>query len=77
MQGKLRAGSTFASEGGRSRLSRESIAVFGRSQERLHHLRIVKIAVEGVQLIEPEAVATEVGVAARVGISLQVSEVLH
>src|SRR5687767_7977990 len=58
-------------------LSWEAPAVFKGHQERLDHLGISKVAVEAVQLLQPEVVTGEVFVWSSIGIASQVSEVLH
>jgi len=59
------------------RLTRKSFAVFGRRKESFHHFGIVKVAVEVIQLVEPELVTAEVVVATGVRITAEISEVLH
>jgi len=59
------------------RLTRKSFAVFGRRKESFHHFGIVKVAVEVIQLVEPELVTAEVAVATGVRITAEISEVLH
>src|SRR5688500_6243754 len=54
-----------------NQLSCETRAVFGRADERLHHLRLLEVSVEAIELREPELVT------ALVRIPSQVSEVLH
>src|SRR5687768_14180706 len=49
----------------------EALAVLQRADEGLDHLGVLEVAVEAVQLVEPEVVARGVGVAP------QVAEVLH
>src|SRR5215203_3463453 len=56
--------------GKRSRLA-EALAVLGRGDEGLDHLRLDVVAAKLVQLREPEVVARLIGVAA------EVAEVLH
>ena len=41
-------------------LRTEALSVFGRVDEGFYHFRSAKIAVEAIQLIEPEVVAGEV-----------------
>src|SRR6266540_2614431 len=52
-------------------LAREAVAVFTGDDERLDHFRLFKVAVELVQLVQPEREATGVSVAS------QVTEVFH
>ena len=61
-----------------SRLA-EALAVLGRDEEGLDHLRIEEIAIELVELREPEVVALEVERRFRrvVGITAHLTEVLH
>src|SRR5215213_2804522 len=55
----------------------ETLAVLVRREERLDHLRALKVAAEVFQLLEPEVVAVEVRVGRVVGRAPQVAEVLH
>src|SRR5207249_9560498 len=48
-----------------------------RSDEGLDHFGMREVAVEGVQLVEPEVIAVEVRVGGVVGIAAQITEVLH
>src|SRR6185503_4540213 len=52
-------------------LLREAVAVFGRYDESLHHLRLFKVAIELVQLVEPELKTGCVSIAP------QIAEVFH
>src|ERR1700755_708229 len=57
----------------------EALAVFGRGDEGFDHLGGDEVAVEVVELLEPEVVALEVQVRLRrrVRVATQVAEVLH
>ena len=60
-------------------LRAEALSVFGRVDKGLDHFGLSEIAVEAVQLIEPEVVAGEVqsGLRCIVRVPAQVTEVLH
>jgi hypothetical protein len=51
--------------------------VFQRAEEGLDHFSLQEVAVELVQLVQPEVIAVEVVVRRRVRIPAQVAEVLH
>jgi len=53
------------------------LSVLERDEEGLHHLPLNEVAVELIQLIQPEVVPGKVGVRQVVWISAQVTEVLH
>src|SRR5213080_2891402 len=55
----------------------ESSSILGRNDERLNHLGGIVIAVELVQLIQPEFVARVIGVLAAVRIAPQITHELH
>src|SRR5919107_1388731 len=55
----------------------EALAVFGRDEEGANHLGAYEVAVELVELVEPEVVAVEVRVGRVVGVAAEVSEVFH
>src|SRR6266850_3891312 len=55
----------------------EAAAIFTRDEERFHHLGVAEVAIEGIQLVQPEAVSCEVCVRSDIGIAPQVSEILH
>jgi hypothetical protein len=55
----------------------ESLPVFDRRQERLHHFSLNVVAVELIQLGQPEVVAVKGPVGRVVRIPSQVTEVLH
>src|SRR6266545_1936897 len=57
----------------------EPLSILARDQERLHHLGVLEVAVELVELRQPEVVALKVECRFRriVGIAAQVTEVLH
>src|SRR5438874_11495882 len=55
----------------------ESASILGRNDERLNHLGSIVIAVEWVQLIQPEFVARVIGVLAAVRIAPRLTHELH
>src|SRR6266545_7318232 len=61
----------------RRRSLTEALAVFGGDDEGLDHLSADVVAVEEVQLIQPEVVAAQVGIRRGVRVATQVTEVLH
>src|ERR671913_33020 len=60
-----------------SALLAEPLAVLNRVDEGAHHLRVNEVAVELVELREPEVVAVEVRVGRVVRVAPEVAEVLH
>src|SRR5438128_1957972 len=60
-----------------SRLFLESSSILGRNDERLNHFGRIVIAVELVQLIQPEFVASIIGVLAAVRIAPEITHELH
>ena len=55
----------------------ESSSILGRNDERLNHFGRIVIAVELVQLIQPEFVASIIGVLAAVRIAPEITHELH
>src|SRR5581483_2386138 len=55
----------------------KSLPIFDRGEECFDHLGVDVVAVELVQLVQPEVVAVPVSIRRIVGIALEVSEVLH
>jgi hypothetical protein len=51
--------------------------VFVRRDEGLHHFRVLEVSVELVQLGQPKVVAGIVMVRSVVGISLEITKLLH
>ena len=56
--------------------SKSSLILF-RVNERLHHVGLNKIAVELIQFVQPEIVTVKISLRRVVGISLEITEVLH
>src|SRR5258707_14648265 len=55
----------------------KSFSILKRGDKGLDHFRLNKVAVEAVQLVQPEVVAGEVSVGEVIWISSQVTKVLH
>src|SRR5437016_8982103 len=55
----------------------ETLTVFARRQKRLHHLGSREVAIELIQFVQPEIVTIKISLRRVVGISLEISEVLH
>ena len=55
----------------------KSLPIFGRRDESLYHIGVLKVAVELIQLRQPEVIAGVVSVLWIIGIASQVSKVLH
>src|SRR5260370_38187716 len=57
----------------------EALVILDRTNKRPHHLRIDEVAVELVELVQPEikAVKIQVGLWRRIRISSQIPQVLH
>src|SRR5436853_552526 len=55
----------------------KSLTVFARVNERLDHVGILEVAVELVELGQPEIVTRVIGVGSIIRIASQVAEVLH
>src|SRR5436189_5151568 len=55
----------------------EALPILSRSNKRLHHLGINVIAIELIQLRQPEIVAGVVSVGAAVWIAAEIAEELH
>ena len=70
-----RLSGTSCGEAGTSRS--KALSVFTRRDERLHHFGVDEVAVELIQLCQPEIVAGVISVRPRVRIAAQISEELH
>src|SRR5436853_7462283 len=53
------------------------LSVLARCDERLHHLGIHEVAVELIQLRQPEVIAGVIRIRSAVGIAAEVTKVLH
>jgi hypothetical protein len=58
-------------------LRSKSLPEFTRRYKCLHHLRLDEVAIELIQLRQPEVVSGEIGIRQAVWIASQVTEVLH
>src|SRR5205807_6716140 len=69
----------FAGALGREKLLRKSLIVFRCGDERLDHLGIDEVAIELVELVEPELIAGVIrsGFRRVVGVTAEITEVLH